>query len=187
MSQDFLDDRRHALEEAFFARQNKELVEKMREQAAAAAERAELAAATGISDESTLERLQQLGLHPTTLSALSLVPLVLVAWADGSLAPKERKVILEAAEANGLTPGSDAHANLLGWLQDLPPEGLFEAWHAYVVALCRDLGQEGAQRLKKDILERAERVAKAAGGWWDLGAVSDAEKGVIARLEQAFE
>lgn len=187
MSHDFLDDRRHAMEEAFFSRHNKELVERMRQKTEAAEERAQLAAATGITDEAALTRLQDLGLHPTTLSALSLVPLVLVAWADGSLQPKERKVILEAAASNGLEPGSDAYESLLTWLHEIPAPGLFEVWHDYVQSLCRDLGPEGAAHLKEDILSRANRVAKAAGGWWDLGAVSDAEQGVLARLTKAFE
>jgi hypothetical protein len=187
MSHDFLDDRRHALEEAFFARHNKELVEKMRHQAEAAEERSRLAAATGISDESVLNRFQELGLHPSTLSALSLVPLVLVAWADGKLEPKEQKVILAAAEANGIEAGSEAHQSLLQWLHELPPAGLYEAWRDYVQALCRDLGEDGTQHLRTDILGRALKVAKAAGGWWDLGAVSHEEEGVLARLEKAFE
>lgn len=187
MDHDFLDDRRHALEEAFFARHNRELVDAMRTRAAAREERLALAAATGISDEAALERLQALDLHPSTLAALSLVPLVLVAWADGKLAPKEREVVLEAAEANGLEPGTPAHDSLLGWLSHLPPGGLFEAWTDYVRALAADLGPEGTARLREDLLDRATAVAKAAGGWWDLGAVSDAERGVLAQLARAFD
>lgn len=186
MDHDFLSDRRQALEEAFFARHNKELSEKLREKLEAAEERKQLAAATGIQDEAALERLQALGLHPTTLSALSLVPLILVAWADGKLEPKERKVILEAAAANGLEVGSPAFESLEVWLHELPPAGLLDAWQDYVRALTADLGRDGAEHLRRDILERASRVAKAAGGWWDLGAVSDDEKGVLARLEKAF-
>lgn len=186
MEHDFLSDRRQALEEAFFARHNKELTEKLREKAEAAEERQRLAAATGIQDEAALTRLQALGLHPTTLSALSLVPLVLVAWADGKLEAKERKVILEAAAANGLEVGTPAFDSLEGWLHELPPAGLLEAWLDYVKALTADLGEEGTAHLRQDILERAAKVAKSAGGWWDLGAVSDEEKGVLAQLEKAF-
>jgi DnaJ-domain-containing protein 1 len=106
MNQEFLSERRKALEEAFFANQNKTLLQRLRETDAARQKKAALAAASGISDDNVLEKLVALNIGSDTLTALSLVPIVKMAWADGAIDDKERKAALSAAAEIGLSNDS---------------------------------------------------------------------------------
>eukprot|EP01031_Cornospumella_fuschlensis_P018397 gene18397-22520_t len=94
MSDSILAARRTGLEEAFFARHNEELRQKMLQADAEKFRREALSAATGIVDDAVLARLMALQIGTGTLAALTLVPMVLVAWADGAVLPN-----LEAALA----------------------------------------------------------------------------------------
>ncbi len=86
----FLDDRRRGAEEAFFARQNEQLRVGLRKSDQVAANSAELAAASGLRNSLVLDSLTELNVGPEGAAALSLTPLVAVAWADGDVSPKER-------------------------------------------------------------------------------------------------
>jgi uncharacterized membrane protein YkoI len=106
MSEEFLGDRRKALEEEFFAKQNQRLLRQFRETMAVKAKHEALAAASGITDAAVLEQLAAVDLSSETMAALALVPLVEVAWADGTLDAKEHSALLAAAEDAGLSQDS---------------------------------------------------------------------------------
>src|SRR5712671_898371 len=61
MTDEFLGDRRAALEEAFFAKQNALLRQKLKDSWEARAKKEALAAASGIADDTVLERRGALG------------------------------------------------------------------------------------------------------------------------------
>ena len=124
MSHESLDDRRRALEEAFFAKQDAVLRKKLAEPAELRAKKDSYSAVSGITDEAVLDALAKLDVTPETLAALSLVPLVAVAWADGSIDAKERAAVLRAAGDTGLAAGAPGHAMLETWLQSAPPASL---------------------------------------------------------------
>jgi hypothetical protein len=71
-------------EEEYFRRKDRELLERMRQQAAEAAARKSIETATGIHDPEQIQELQALGFTPETLSLLPLVPVLQVAWAPPS-------------------------------------------------------------------------------------------------------
>lgn len=187
MSEEFLGDRRKALEEEFFAKQNQRLLRQLRETTTLTAQKEALAAALGITDDAVLEQLMALNLSSETLAALSLVPLVEVAWADGGVDTKEHNALLAAAEQAGLSKGSASYQLLDGWLKERPSPELLAAWKAYVAALSRTLNDHDKQALKRDLLGHARSVAEAAGGFLGLGKkISSAEQAVLTELEQAF-
>ncbi len=187
MADDFLGDRKKALEESFFAKENAKLVAKLQAERAAKAEGEALAAASGIRDAAILKKLVELGIGADTWLALSLVPLVEVAWADGAIDEKERRAVLAAAEGNGVTSGSPARALLESWLAAKPGPELLRTWGEYTVAMCGALEPAQREALAQDILGRARAVAEAAGGILGMGRkVSDAEARALAELEQAF-
>ena len=68
-----LADRGRALEEDYFRKKDRELIEKMRAADAAAKARKELGASTGLSDPALLDELQQLGFTPETVPLLPLI------------------------------------------------------------------------------------------------------------------
>ena len=131
--------RRRDLEEAFFGERDQQLLRELREQAAAKEKRQVLAEASGIADHGVLEQLLQLELCGETVAALSLVPLIAVAWADRKMDAKERTAILAAAEKRGLEPGHAGHQMLQRWLDKKPHPALLTAWKNYVAGCAKRL------------------------------------------------
>ncbi len=188
MPSDFLSDRKAGLENAFFARQDAELRRRMAEADARKASKAALVEVSGIRDEATLDRLLTLNITSETLAVMSLVPLVAVAWADGTLESGERSAILRAAEAGGLNRQSPSYELLDGWLAKKPSPDLIIAWKQYIAALLPELDATAQASLKNEIVGRARSVAEAAGGFLGLTArVSDAEQRVLQDLEATFQ
>jgi hypothetical protein len=187
MADEFLGDRKNALEEAFFAAENERLRQRLLEADQAKSRKEALAAASGITDDAVLERLIALKLGADTLAALSLTPLVLVAWADGSIDDKERSAVLAGAAEAGMG-GQDVGRQLLDrWLKEPPPRDLLATWTDYIRAMSAALDDEGKRALKLELLGRARRVAEATGGFLGVGRrVSPSEEAVLERLEKAF-
>lgn len=181
-----LTDRKKALEEEFFARQNRELVERMRQEADEKERKEALAEASGIQNQEMLDRLAALGVDAGAVAALGLVPLVEVAWADQELDDREREAVLKAAGESGAEPGTAAHDLLVSWLDKRPGPELMEAWKGYVAALIESLDQDERQALRDGILDRARTVAASAGGFLGRGAISDVEQKKLDELDAAF-
>lgn len=187
MTNEFLHERSRGLEEAFFARADRELLARLRAVRTAHEQKAVLREATGIADDDVLTHLLDLGLSAETIAAVALVPLVQVAWADGRLDRREREVVLTSArESSGLAAGSLAYRLLEGWLDERPDPRLFEAWQGSVHALAESMADETRQRFRADLLQRVRLVAQAAGGLLGLGRISQAERDAVSSIEQAL-
>ncbi len=188
MSKDFLEDRKKALEDSFFAKQNEKLLEQLRAKQRKKAAREGLAEISGVHDRAVLDQLVDLDIEPVTWTAISLIPLVEIAWADGRMEEKERRAVLAAAEANGVFVDSPSYALLQSWLARRPDGRLFETWGEYIVHLCSKLGELEKQRLKAEILGRARSIAEATGGILGMGnKVSPEEAVILSELEKAFD
>ena len=72
-----------SLEDAFFAKENARLLEQMRAKAKHDERRKALRDVIQIQDEGLVDHLLELGLGPETILAVTLIPLAMVAWADG--------------------------------------------------------------------------------------------------------
>jgi hypothetical protein len=187
MSDRFLEDRRAGLEEAFFARHNEELRRRLFDPGERPGRRDALAAASHIQDPAVLDRLLRLGLGAETVSALTLVPLVLVAWADGDLAPLAREAVMEAAATEGIHSPAPGHALLVGWLRTKPSPQLAAAWKDYVHALTLPLDLTARRALELHIMDKARQVADAAGGILGLASrISVAKREKLSELSAAF-
>jgi uncharacterized tellurite resistance protein B-like protein len=185
MSEKGLQDRRRSLEESFFQGEREDLRARIAAEQEEAVE--SIAAATGLSDAALLERLAGLGIRAETLAALTLVPLVEVAWADGEMDEREQDAILRGAESTGLRPDSPSYGLLELWTRDRPAPELMESWCAYIAALCAELAPGQRKRLEQRIMGRARAVAEAAGGILGIGRISRVEEGVLAKMERAFD
>jgi tellurite resistance protein len=142
--------------------------------------------ASGLEDKMLLDQLVALGIHVDTIEALVLVPLALVAWADGTMDPRERDAVLRGAEASGITRGSQAYELLDSWTVQRPPRELMESWRAYIAALAVELSADQRWALEERILGRAREVAQAAGGFLGMASVSREEEAVLKELADAF-
>lgn len=183
-SPEILRDRGRSLEDEFFRREDQRLMQRLSELRATEATREALRSASGITEPAILAQLMELGIRAETVAALSIVPLVEVAWADGALDAKERRAVVERA---GVPRDSAAGVLLEAWLDRRPDPRLLVAWTHLVQAMSERLGPDGAARLKTDLLERARAVAAAAGGLLGVGSrISAPEAAMLVRLEAAF-
>ncbi len=183
---DALEKRGAALEDEFFHKENEKKLAKLRAQLSAGETKEELKKASGMSDDVVLDKLVALGMRGPTVAALSLVPLIAVAWADGTLQDNERESILHAANAKGMGPGTPGHEILTSWLTRKPDDTLFEAWLGYIGALMAQLNEEQVRLLKNQIVSFARVIAESAGGFLGFAKVSADEEKVLERVAAAF-
>ena len=179
-------DRRRALEDEYFHRQERELMEKLRQRGLEDATRRGMSERTGVADEEILRDLQALGYTPETVMLLHLVPLLQMAWAEGSVSDSERDLILEAARARGVDKDSAADRQLVAWLTDRPSEELFEKTLRAIGAILQLRSSEERDASEKDLVTRLTAIASASGGILGFGKVSPQEQEVLARITQAM-
>lgn len=173
--------------DAFFHEQDQKLRRAFRERMEKMDRRAQLAQVSGIHDEAALDRFIELKIEPETMTAIALVPLVAVAWADAKVEEDERKAIMAAAQAAGIQPQDGRYPMLEYWLNKRPGSQLIEAWEHYIENICKRLDKQEIEELKHDVLSLARGVARAAGGFLGIGnRISAAEYIVLNRLEKAF-
>lgn len=182
-----LGDKVRTLEDEFFRKEDQRLTARLRELQDKASSREALGKVSGIKNEAILDKLLQLGIRAEVVAALALVPLVEVAWADGSIDDRERRQILERAEKSGIAPSSTDHALLQSWLERRPDPKLLSAWIHMVEGLCEHMTPEQVRTLRTDLIERARSIASASGGLLGVGKVSAAEADMIQQLESAFD
>jgi len=181
-----LEDRRRALEEAFFPKEGERLRERLHLEHEQRTATQALGSASGIADGPLLARLASLGIRAETLAALTLIPLVEVAWADSEMDPRERAAVLRGAESCGVGPDTPSHRLLEIWTEDRPASELLDSWKRYIRALCAELSADERRRLEERILGGARAVAKAAGGFLGFAAVSKEEEALLEELGKAF-
>jgi tellurite resistance protein len=145
--------------------------------------RAELARELECGEGAWLDPLLELGIAPDTAPAFEALPLVEVAWSDGSVDTEERWRVLAAATAFGLELGRPAHAQLELWLEERPAQALFDAWYGFAAQAL--VGRRTARRARR-VIEAAHEVAVAAGGIFGLGAVSRPERTVVERIRETL-
>src|SRR5262245_64912705 len=179
-------DRGRNLEEEFFKREDQRLLARWKELQATQATRDALAQVSGLTRAELLDKLIALGVKADTVAALSFVPLVEVAWADGTLDAKERAAVLARARESGIPIGSVALGLLEAWLDRRPDPALLTAWTQFVRAVSEKLSGDEAAAMKSALLERARAVARASGSLFG-SKISGAEARVLAELARAFE
>jgi hypothetical protein len=183
---DHLDFDGKKLEDSFFIQQDKELIEKQKALKRMQETREALAEVSGIKNEAVLQKLVELEVRPETLAPLSVIPLIEVAWADGTVSKNEEAAVLAGAEAMGIGKEGLNDALVRHWLAEKPPKEMLEAWSHYVRGICEKMNGREKEEFRKALLARARRVAGASGGVLGVGAVSAEEKAVLAEMEKAF-
>jgi hypothetical protein len=184
---EFLGDRRRKEEEEYFRRQEEQLIEKLRQRRAADAARRDMTERTGVVDQEILGDLETLGYTPETVGLLFLLPLVEVAWADGTISHNERVLVVEAARARGIEAGSAADQQLAGWLDAPPSADFYQNTRRAIGAILHGRSAEQREADQRDLLSYSLAVAAASGGILGLGKVSNDEKQVLTRLTRELE
>jgi hypothetical protein len=177
-------ERGRALEEEYFRKKDRELVEKMRRAAAADQARGELSKQTGVSDPAVLAELQELGFTADTVSLLPLVPVLELAWAEGGITPAERQMLVSLARSRGVGDGNAADRQLQAWMTTRPAPEVFAKAGRLISALLAS-GAGVAQGLTADqLVAYCEQIASASGGLLGLPirAISMEERNLLTRI-----
>jgi len=169
-------------EEEYFRRKDRELIERMRQQTAAASARQALETATGIHDAGSLQDLEALGFTPQTIALLPLVPVLQVAWAEGGISSAERELIVNLARSRDIEPGSEADAQLLEWLDRRPAEEMFRKAGRLIAAMLDHPEGTEMQVSADDLMKYCEQIAHASGGIFGFGSVSAEEKSALQQI-----
>jgi hypothetical protein len=189
MAQDsgFQDGLSRNLVDMFFVKEDRKLIEKLRAMKKLTETKEELSKVSGIKNDAILQKLVDLNVRPETLASITLVPLVEVAWADGSVDEAEIKSVLTAVERLGFPQGSTDYELVVQWMTHKPSPALLEAWLHYIAGLCEELSKEEKNRLREELIGHTREVAKASGGFLGLGnKISREESAVLSKLEDAF-
>jgi hypothetical protein len=140
-----------------------------------------------VADAEILQDLLGLGYTPETVMLLHLVPLVQTAWAEGGVSDRERALIVEAARARGVEPGSPADQKLAEWLTSRPSERFFERTLRAIRAFLEARPAEEREASRRELLSYSTAIASASGGVLGIGAVSAEERAVLARISSELE
>lgn len=186
MTTDIFRQRGNALEDEFFRKVDAKLSQQLREKWEHEKEVEALKRETRIEDEAVIEELLNVDIHPGMIRAITLVPAIQVAWANGFVEQKERDAVLKAALECGITSESTTGVLLASWLEEKPSPDLFRAWKDYIRSMHDILDIASYRHLHQNAIETARRIAEAAGGILGIHAVSVAEERVIRDVEEAF-
>jgi hypothetical protein len=179
---DSIHERGRALEEEYFRKKNRELIGKMLQEATREEARRGMAAATGLSDPELLRQLQNLGFTPETVALLPLVPVVQMAWVDGSVSDAERSAIMKIARTRGIAEGSAAFHQLTAWLAERPAAGVFDSATRLIGAMIDSPAKDAKTISADDLVAYCETIAAASGGLLGIHKISSEERALLASL-----
>lgn len=185
MSDDPLAGRKRTNEEEYFQKKDRELVEKMRQRAQEERELRELGESVGVTDQSVIQELAELGFTTETVKLLPLIPVLEMAWAGGDVTAPERKMVVDLARARGIQEKSAADLQLVEWLNRRPDESVFRRAGRLIDALFTS----GARfnMTPDDLLKYCEAIADASGGLFGIGRISADERATLERIAKEIK
>ncbi len=175
-----------SLEDEFFFKKDIELMEKQRVLKQMKETKEAIKEVSGIQDENLLQRLVELNIRPETVASLVIVPLIEVAWANGSMDQKEKEAVLATINKFGWSNNSIDYILLKRWLEHKPDPALLEAWAHYIGYVCAKMKPDEVMRFKMEIMSHAKAIAEISGGFLGIGSISQREKEMLEIIENVF-
>lgn len=174
-------------EDAYFRQREMERREDRRRQMAKAAKELQeargVAKATGTDDMDLAERIRKLGFTGETATVFDLLPLILVAWADGSVSRAERQTIFTVLEHRNIARDAEAFVAVESLLEEKPSEAFIEE----SMDALRDLMADRADAKTAEMIELCAAIADASGGFLGLvKRVSEEERELIAKIADSL-
>ena len=122
------------------------------------------------------------------LAALTLAPLVEVAWADGQVTPAEHAAVLEAARSIGLDHQSEfCRSTLRRWLHEAPPTEALDQWRRLLGPTLSEAETRAARKSEERLLGEARRIAKMDERPFEIGASLDARAGITDEEQRVLD
>jgi len=139
---------------------------------------------------STSTTLRELGIDKDNFRTLGLLPLVFVAWADGTVQRAEGTLIRRVARDKGWLT-ADGERLLDKWLEQPPDSDYVVKGLALLKQLAAERHGFGGNAITAEtlgsLLVLCKDVAEAAGGMWGLTeSISPEEERALATIAQAF-
>jgi len=175
-------ERGRAMEEEYFRKRDRELVEKLRKARADEDAKRAMGASTGLQDPALLQALLDLGFTPDTVTLLPLVPVVQMAWAEGGVTKHEFDLVLKLAAARGVAEGSPAHQQLIDWLGTRPAPAVFAGAGRLIRAMLDAGSGQVGDLTADDLVAYCEQIAGASGGMLGLGRISVEERTLLTQI-----
>jgi hypothetical protein len=169
-------------EEAYFLQKEAELIENLRRKFHEEQDRERLAEEVGIHDTRILSALEELGFTRDTVTILHLVPLVQVAWSDGSVSEDERSKIHEIAALRGVMPGTPGYVLLDRLLHTRPHERAFDICWRVIRAMLAAWPEDKRRTLEVSLPGYAVEVARVSGGLLGFRSISAEERAALQRV-----
>ena len=169
-------------EDSYFQEREQEKLAALRRKKQLAAlrdqEKKDIATALG-TDEEIAEAALELGFDAATAPILQLIPLLQVAWADGSVSSSEKDEVLAIAAKGGIKEGTPAYEFLALLISEEPSPLFFERTNAVIAKMVGDGSGE--------LIERCRQIAQASGGFFGIfNAESTEEKEILDHLVELF-
>lgn len=180
--EDALHKRGHALEDEYFRKRDRELMEKFRQAAATEQARKDLGRKAGLDDPELVQELHDLGFTPETVVLLPLVPIIEVAWAERGITKAERELILRLARSRGVEAGSAADRQLTEWLTSRPAETVFARARRLIRAMLESASAPAGELKADDLVKYCEEIASASGGILGIGRISAEERALLSSI-----
>jgi hypothetical protein len=179
---DALGERGRTLEDEYFRKRDRELIEKMRRAAAIEQAQRDMSEKTGLNDPEILQELRTLGFTPDTVALLPLIPLIQIAWAEGGVTGAERDLIVKLARSRGIVEGDAADRQLSAWLTSPPGSQVFASATRLIRAMLAAPAQAHADLTADDLVKYCESIAAASGGILGIKRVSAEERELLSRI-----
>lgn len=162
----------------------RKLREKLEDAAKDLADKQAIADSVQTDDLAVAERIKALGFSGDSAKVFDLLPLVHVAWADGSVQKNERAAILGVLEKRGVSAGTEGFTLIESLLEERPSD----EYMAQSLAVLKELlGTDDGKGTA--IVDLCRRVAAASGGFLGLGigdTVNDEEEALIGTIAAAL-
>jgi hypothetical protein len=122
------------------------------------------------------------------LAALTLAPLVEVAWADGVVTAGERQGVIEAAKNIGIDQYSEfCRSTLRRWLNEPTPTEALAAWRQLLAPTLLEDTSRASRKSQVRLLDEARRIAKMDERPFEVGASLDARAGITAEEQRVLD
>jgi hypothetical protein len=176
------DNEARSREDEYFWKKDQELIEKMRQKAAAEQANREMGAKAGLDDPEMIQELQALGFTPESVVLLPLMPLVQIAWAEGGVSDAERQLIVKLARSRGVVEGSTTDGQLSAWLTNQPDPQVFARATRLIRAMLASPGAASSGLTADDLVAYCENIAAASGGVFGMKRISSEERALLSSI-----
>lgn len=179
-NKDITEDYRNLSEEQYIRKQEEETRDRLRRETELKTQREEMGRIIGISDDELLVALQKQEYTAETVKLVELLPLVKVAWGDGSVSGREKEELLKALEFKGIKSDSAVGKQIDKWLIESPSDSFFQTNLELLAKIFEKLPETERAARRENLLIYCNQIANASGSFLGVGSkVSEGEQKAI--------